>query len=72
MKKSGLDELEALNLDWNPKNHFTVPSLFYCDEGALVFSPNKQSELFNSNKKIQESLDAKNPFLFQGFYGYLR
>jgi len=76
MKKSGLDELEALNLDWQPGHHLmTLSILTDCDyikgEGE-VFQFEKRDQYFNSKKRILEDLDTNSPFTFQYNYGYLR
>jgi hypothetical protein len=76
MKKSGLDELEALNLDWKVGHHLlTLSVLTDCDfikgEGE-VFQIEKRSQYFNMKKRILENLDTNSPFTFQYNYGYLR
>ncbi|WP_420421505.1 hypothetical protein [Simkania sp.] len=71
MKKSGLDELEALNLDWKPSESLLTFSII-CGDEWQVFSDKEQATLFDSEKKIQDDFDNTNPFSVQYRFGYLR
>lgn len=70
MKKSGLDELESLNLDWNPGKQLMSQSILWCEANFL---PSDQNfPYLNLNKQIHEEKDITNPFTIRYEYGYLR
>jgi len=68
MKKSGLDELESLNLDWNAELHMMTHTIIW-GEGCLVTD---YPALQSSSKKVQDDIDLNSPFTIKYNYGYLR
>jgi len=72
MKTSGLDELEALNLDWNEDQLLMTFSLYVDCRKGEVFSSEDKQKYFDPSKKIEEAIDSDSPFTLRYTYGRLR
>lgn len=70
MKTSGLEELDALDIDWKDPDCFTCFISCSCDQS--IVSLKSDADLFDPQKRIQDQVDLTCPFILRYTYGRLR